>query len=72
LSDAAFVSFRASLFFVTAGVLAWSILDHPKVWWLVYLTHWTLAVEVLYLGFAFGGTAIAQKLFCGANDASNA
>jgi hypothetical protein len=34
------------------SVLVWSFADAPGAFWFIYLTHWTLVVEVLYLGAA--------------------
>lgn len=52
-SRGAYLAFRCTLLAAMTGITIWSIAEaaHPA-YWLIYLTHWGLVLEVLYLGFA--------------------
>lgn len=42
--------------------MAWSLIHYSftGLWW-IFLTNWTLVVEVVYLGVAFTLTLLAQR-----------
>mmetsp|Transcript_51648 Transcript_51648/g.103695 ORF Transcript_51648/g.103695 Transcript_51648/m.103695 type:complete len:349 (+) Transcript_51648:132-1178(+) len=61
VSDSAYLWIRGSFFVCMLAVMIWSISLFDDAIWLIYLTHWTLVVEVAYLGAAFTTTFIAQK-----------
>ena len=60
-----FLAFRATLFLLMMSVLVWSfslsVIDNTAGYWFIYLTHWTLVVEVLYLGCALYTTAALRS-----------
>ena len=60
-----FLAFRATLFLLMMSVLVWSfslsVIDNTAGYWFIYLTCWTLVVEVLYLGCALYTTAALRS-----------
>jgi hypothetical protein len=48
------------------AVLCWSVSDsagrNTAEWWFIYLTNWTLLIEVVYLGCALYTTAALRTL----------
>jgi hypothetical protein len=65
-SPSAFLGFRAAQFVLMLSVLVWSFADgalfEPEGrFWFIYLTHWTLIIEVLYLGCALFTTATLRR-----------
>ena len=61
MSEKAYLALRAGLFGFMTAVLVWSLAADGEGTWFIYLTHWTLVIEVGYLGSALALTHQAQQ-----------
>ena len=61
-----FLAFRAAQFVLMLAVLCWSVSDaavrNRAAFWFIYLTNWTLLIEVVYLAAALYTTAALRAM----------
>lgn len=61
LQGKAYLNVRILLFTFMLSVMIWSIIVNDQNFWLIYLTHWTLSLEVGYLFLVCISTYLAQS-----------
>mmetsp|Transcript_27545 Transcript_27545/g.55443 ORF Transcript_27545/g.55443 Transcript_27545/m.55443 type:complete len:321 (+) Transcript_27545:143-1105(+) len=60
ISNTFFLCLRGGFFSIMLAVMLWSLSENFKSVWAIYITHWTLVLEVIYLGAAFAATYFAN------------